>query len=104
MLIGFSGGLAILATYYGSDYDLCYLKASVFHGRITCVCPPVSMALLHIKSVVFLSRGMRLSLALVVDFFQFLFVSGTIVSFCFVTVVEVLTAIMHILVRVSGLT
>ena len=104
MLIGFSGGLAILATYYGSDYDLCYLKASVFHGRITCVCPPVSMALLHIKSVVFLSRGMELSLALVVDFFQFLFVGGTIVSFCFVTVVEVLTAIMHILVKVSGLT
>ena len=34
----------------------------------------------------------------------FLFVGGTIVSFCFATVVEVLTAIMHILVRVSGLT
>ena len=30
VLIGFSGGFAILATYYGSDYNFCYLKASVF--------------------------------------------------------------------------
>ena len=53
VLIGFSGCFAILVTYYGSGYDLCCVPASVFHGRITFVCSPVSMALLHIKGVVF---------------------------------------------------
>ena len=104
-LVGFSGAFAVLATYYGSDYSL-LPKASVFPWAYY-VCLPFcfnSALAYQERGFFFLSRGMGLSLALVVDFFQFLFVGGTIVSFCFVTVVEVLTAIMHILVMVSGLT
>ena len=40
-------------------------------------------------------------LVLVVDSFQFFIVGGTFVSFCFVTLVGVLAAILHIFVMVS---
>ena len=60
------------------------------------------MTLLHITGVVFLSRGIGLSLALVVDSFQFVFVGGTFLSFCLVTLVGVLAAILYYFRYVVG--
>ena len=92
--------VSLFWSHYGSGYHLCCVPASVLHGRITFVSSPVSMALLHIKGGVSFPRDKIVSCTRG-GFRSIFIVGGTFVSFCFVTLVGVLAAILHIFVMVS---